>query len=257
MKIKLITLALLTILTSCGALKQVVESVVVEGNNGNSTASGEARLTEFDVSKGLKEALRVGCENAVKILSVKDGFYKDMASRILLPPDARRITENIKMVPGGQKLVNKVEIRLNRAAEDAVKSAVPIFVSAITEMTIQDAFSILNGGEHAATNYLKSKSYNKLKDLFLPKVRESLDKKLVANISTNESWRLLTGNYNKVANSFAGKIADLKPVNSKLDEYVTEKALEALFDKVAVEESKIRKEPLARVTDLLKKVFGK
>jgi len=213
-------------------------------------------LTSTDVSYGLKEALKLGSNNASNILSTQDGFYKDELVKILLPPEAQSITNNIKLIPGGKKLVEKVVLRLNRAAEDAVTEAAPIFVSAITQLTITDAFSILKGENNAATVYLQDKTQNKLRSIFMPKVKASLDKKLVANLSTNESWNILTKNYNNVANSFAGKLANLETVNTKLDEYVTNKALSALFLKLAEEEKLIRKDPLKRVNDILKRVFG-
>ncbi|WP_321321323.1 DUF4197 domain-containing protein [Labilibaculum sp.] len=213
-------------------------------------------LSSNEVSSGLKEALKIGSKNASNLLSLQDGFYKDELIKILLPPEAQSITKNINLIPGGAELVDKVVLRLNRAAEDAVSEAAPIFVSAITEMTIADAFAILKGENNAATTYLQNKTQSKLKDLFMPKVKASLDKKLVANLSTNESWSLLTKNYNAAAGSFAGKLARLEPINTKLDAYVTEKALNALFLKVADEEKLIRKDPLKRVNDLLKRVFS-
>jgi hypothetical protein len=213
-------------------------------------------LSSSDVASGLKEALKVGSNNASNILSSTDGFYKDELVKILLPPEAQSITENIKLIPGGDKLVDELVLRLNRAAEDAVSEAAPIFVSAITEMSIADAFGILKGEDNAATLYLQNKTYSQLQELFLPKVKASLDKKLVANISTNESWDLLSKNYNTVANSFAGKIANLEAIDYQLDQYVTDKALSALFIKVAEEEKQIRKDPLKRVNDILKRVFG-
>ena len=236
-----------TILWSCAEMQAVLDQYNLEQYQ---------PLTEGEVSSGLKEALKVGSINAANILSLEDGFYKDELVKILLPPEAEKITKNISLIPGGKDLVEKVEVRLNRAAEDAVKEAVPIFASAITEMTIADAFGILKGNDDAATQYLKGKTSDKLKELFLPKVKTSLDKKLVANISTNESWNLLTNNYNKVADSFAGKLANLEPVNTELDDYVTQKALDALFLKVAEEEKQIRKDPLKRVSNILKRVFG-
>lgn len=245
---KLIYIFLLGItFASCAELQPLLEQYA---------STQEKPLSSSEVSYGLKEALKIGSDNASNILSIKDGFYKDELVKILLPPEAQAITKNLSLIPGGKDLVDKVEVRLNRAAEDAVKEASPIFASAISEMTIADAFGILKGGDSAATNYLKGKTSSKLKELFLPKVSSSLDKKLIANISTNESWGLLTGNYNKVADSFAGKIANLQPVNTKLDEYVTDKALDALFIKLAGEEKLIRKDPLKRVTSILKKVFG-
>jgi hypothetical protein len=233
--------------TSCAELQTIVNEYALEQNK---------PLTSFDVSQGLKEALLVGSKQASNILSIEDGFYKDELVKILLPPEAQTITKNIRKIPGGNELVNKVILRLNRAAEDAVKEAAPIFASAITEMTIQDAFGILKGDKNAATLYLKNKSYSKLKELFLPKVKNSLDKKLIANLSTNESWNLLTRSYNQVATSFVGRLADMEAVNSKLDKYVTSKALDALFIKVAEEELMIRKDPMKRISSILKKVFS-
>lgn len=234
-------------LTSCAELQTIVNEYSVEQNK---------PLTSFDVSQGLKEALQLGSKHASQVLSIKDGFYKDELVKILLPPEAQTISKNIKKIPGGKDMIDKVVLRLNRAAEDAVIEAAPIFASAITEMTIQDAFGILKGDKNAASIYLKNKSYTKLKELFLPKVKSSLDKKLIANLSTNESWNLLTRSYNQVASSFIGQLADMEAVNSQLDEYVTNKALDALFIKVAEEELKIRKDPMKRVSSILKKVFG-
>ncbi|WP_372641026.1 DUF4197 domain-containing protein [Ancylomarina sp.] len=244
---KLILLSSVLYLTSCAELQTIVNEYAVEQNK---------PLTSFDVSQGLKEALLLGSKQASNILSIEDGFYKDELVKILLPPEAQTISKNINKIPGGKDLADKLILRLNRAAEDAVKEAAPIFASAITEMTIQDAFGILKGDKNAATQYLKYKSYAKLKDLFLPKVRTSLDKKLIANLSTNESWNLLTGSYNQVATSFVGQLADLETVNSQLDEYVTNKALDALFLKVAEEELQIRKDPMKRVSSILKRVFS-
>lgn len=240
-------LASIIMLASCAELQSAAEQILLDTNK---------PLTSFDVSNGLKEALKVGSVNAASVLSKENGFYNDQLSKILLPPEAQVISKNIKKIPGGSDLVNKVELRLNRAAEDAVKAAAPIFATAISEMTITDAFAILKGGDNAATNYLKSKTATKLRNMFMPKVSESLNKKIVAGMSTNESWNLLTSNYNKLANSIVGSIANMKTVNTSLDKYVTDKALESLFTKVANEEKNIRKNPAARVSNILKKVFA-
>lgn len=244
-KISIIFLSLL--FASCAELQPFIDQYAL---------TQAQPLTSADVSSGLKEALKVGSKNASNLLSMEDGFYKDELVKILLPPEAQTITNNIKLIPGGNELVEKVVVRLNRAAEDAVTEAAPIFISAITEMTIADAFAILKGENNAATIYLQNKTYSKLQDLFMPKVKVSLDKKLVANLSTNESWNLLTKNYNTLAGSFTGKLASLEPVNTQLDAYVTDKALNALFLKVAEEEKQIRKDPLKRINDILKRVFG-
>ena len=244
---KFILLLSVIYFTSCAELQTIMNEYAIEQNK---------PLTSFDVSQGLKEALLIGSKQASNILSIEDGFYKNELVKIMLPPEAQTISKNIKKIPGGKDLVDKVVLRLNRAAEDAVVEAAPIFASAISEMTIQDAFGILKGDKNAATLYLKNKSYTKLKELFQPKVKNSLDKKLIADLSTNESWSLLTRNYNQVANSFVGQLANMETVNSQLDTYVTNKALDALFIKVAEEELKIRKDPMKRVSSLLKRVFG-
>lgn len=240
-------LILTLVFTSCAELQTMVYQYA---------GAQKMPLTSSEVARGLKEALKIGSNNAANILSAEDGFYKDELVRILLPPEAQSIVKNIQMIPGGRKLIEEVEIRLNRAAEDAVKEAAPIFVNAITEMTIADAFGILKGEKNAATLYLKSKTYDQLQQLFMPKVKASLDKKLLANLSTNESWDKLAGTYNRIAGSFAGKLANLEEINTRLDEYVTTKALDALFLKLENEEMQIRQDPMKRVNDILKRVFG-
>ena len=214
------------------------------------------KLSETDIANGLKEALEVGTIKSVDLLSVENGFLGDELLKIALPPEATVITDNLKLIPGGEKFVDDVIFRLNRAAEDAVTEATPIFLIAIKSMTITDAFNILHGSDNAATEYLKSNTYTELRELFQPKVTNSLDKKLIGNISTNDSWSILTEKYNGIANSLVGTVAGLQSIDIKLDDYVTLKTLDGLFIKVADEEREIRKDPLKRVTILLKKVFG-
>jgi len=152
--------------------------------------------------------------------------------------------------------VEDVVLRINRAAEDAAREALPIFASAVTGMTIQDGLAILKGHPTAATDYLRSNTYDQLFALYQPKIKNSIDKKLIGNISTAESWNKLTTEWNKIANSLVGQMAGFKPVNVQLDSYLTGKALDGLFLKVGEEEKKIRTDPVARVTELLKRVFG-
>jgi hypothetical protein len=123
-------------------------------------------------------------------------------------------------------------------------------------MTVSDAFNILRGADNAATLYLKSTTYDQLYQLYKPKIRASTEKKIIGNISTIESWNTLTSKWNTVANTLAGRIAGLKPVNTELDDFLTSKALSGMFLKVEGEEMKIRKEVSARVTPLLQRVFG-
>jgi len=246
MKVKTITMiTLMVIMSGCAELMTVLESV-----------SGTLPLNEAEVVSGLKEALSTGASNAAGMLSLENGYYGDVALKIFLPDEAMVIVDNISRIPGGDKLVEDVVLRINRAAEDAAKEVAPIFVNSITQMTIQDAFGILNGADNAATGYLKSTTYNELYNLYKPKIQESTEKKLIGDISTKNSWETLTSKWNTVANSIAGRMASLKPVNTDLDDYLTNKALAGMFSKVEAEELKIRKEVSARVTPLLRRVFG-
>jgi hypothetical protein len=248
MKRNLILLAIIAFIgVSCAELQQVANQVIT--SNGNLGVTNENAL-------GLKEALSVGIGNSVSTLSKQNGYFGNMALKIFLPEEARVIADNIKYVPGGDKMLNEVVLRLNRAAEDAATEAKPIFVSAIRNMSITDATGILFGNKNAATTYLKKATYNQLVSAFQPKIEASLDKKLVANISTTQSWATLTTAYNRAANSIVGQAAQLKPVNTNLSGYVTERALSGMFLSLANEEMLIRENPSARVNALLKKVFG-
>ena len=213
-------------------------------------------LTEDEVVSGLKEALSLGAKTSAEKLSVEDGYYGDAAVKILLPDEAKTIIDNISKIPGGEQLIEDVILRINRAAEDAAKEVAPIFVNSITQMTVRDAFNILKGADNAATSYLRATTYDDLYSLYKPKIQSSTEKDIIANISARDSWNALTGKWNSVANSVAGKIAGLKPVNTDLDDYLTTRALYGMFTKVEKEELKIRKEVSARVTPLLKRVFG-
>jgi hypothetical protein len=243
---KLLTFPVFLIITlSCAELMQVAN-----------TALSDRPLTSAEIIAGLKQALQVGTDSSVARLSKIDGYFRDMAIKILLPPEANTITQNLSRLPGGEKLVNDVILRINRAAEDAAKEAGPVFVSAVTGMTISDGLAILKGGDMAATEYLKANTSQQLFQLYQPKIKVSLDKKLVGNISTNDSWNKLTSDWNRMANSLVGQLAGFKPVNIKLDEYLTQKGLDGLFLKIGEAEKKIRQDPVARVTELLKRVFG-
>ncbi len=231
-------------MTACAEFVKVLQSV------------GNVPLTEAEVISGLKEALNTGAKNTAERLSKENGYYGDALIKIFLPDEAKVIVDNISRIPGGDKLVEDVILRINRAAEDAAKEVVPVFVNSVTQMSIKDAFGILNGPDNAATNYLRSTTYNELYALYKPKIQASTEKKIVGNISTKESWNTLTSKWNSIANSLAGKLANLKPVHCDLDDFLTNKALTGMFLKVEDEELKIRKEVSARVTPLLQRVFG-
>jgi hypothetical protein len=213
-------------------------------------------ITEGEVASGLKEALITGVRNAAKQLAAENGYYGDAAVKILLPDEAKVIIDNISKLPGGDKMVQDVVLRINRAAEDAAKEVAPIFVNSVEQMTIKDAFNILNGADNAATGYLRTTTYNDLYALYKPKIKTSTEKKIIGNISTKDSWVTLTSKWNSLANSVAGRLSSLKPVNVDLDDYLTNRALNGMFLKVEQEELKIRKDVSARVTPILKRVFG-
>ncbi len=234
------------LISSCSELMQLAQHTLDE----------DKPLTQTEIIAGLKEALVVGTGKSVDILGVTDGYYKDELVKILLPPEADIIVKNIGKIPGGNRLLEDILLQINRAAEDAVSEAKPIFVNSIKSMTINDAAGILKGEKNSATQYLRRTTYDGLFQLYRPKIKSSLDKKLAGNISTAQSWDILTGKWNEIAGSVAGQLAGFKTVNVELDKYLTDKGLDGLFMKIEAEEKLIREDPLARVTNLLKRVFG-
>ena len=199
-------------------------------------------LSTNDVAAGLKEALSKGVTNGTDKLSAVDGFFKDAALKILMPPEAVKVEKTLRSIGLG-KQVDDAILSMNRAAEDAAKSAAPIFLDAIKQMSISDAWGILSGGDTAATGYLRSKTVASLTAAFKPVIDNSLEK-----TGATRYWNTAFTSYNKFS---------LKKVNPDLSSYVTDKALSGIFYEVAQEEKLIRKDPLAQTSDLLKKVFGK
>ena len=236
----------LFILNSCAELSQIAQTV----------ANQNLPLTNAEIIGGLKDALLVGTDSSVYRLSAIDGYLKDQAVKILLPPEAKTITDHLSKLPGGTKLVDDVIIRINRAAEDAAKGAKPIFVNSIREMTFADGLQILKGPDNAATIYFKQKTSQQLGELYRPKIRQSLNKNLIAGISTQQSWNELTTRWNQIAGSPIGQIGGLKTVDVKLEDYLLQQALNGMFLKIEEREKDIRTNANARVTALLKKVFG-
>jgi hypothetical protein len=245
-KSNILIVALLFILSGCAELMQLSQQ----------TTGGGKSLTATEIIAGLKEALIVGTNNSSNILGATDGYYKDELVKILLPPEADIIVKNINKIPGGSELIEDVLLKINRAAEDAVSEAKPIFINSIKSMTIADGYAILKGEDDAATQYLHKTTYNQLFELYRPKIKASVEKKLVGNISTADSWNQITRKWNDLSKSIVGQIAGFKPVEIDLDEYLTNKALDGLFLKIAAEEKSIREDPMARVNSLLKRVFG-
>lgn len=211
----------------------------------NEVATGDAAssLSNDDIIKGLKEALAVGSKNAGASASKLDGFYKNEKIKIPFPPEINNVKTSVENM-GLKPQVNKFVETLNRAAEEAAKEAVPIFVNAITTMNINDGLNILNGGDKAATTYLEDKTTPELKAKFEPIVKNAIEK-----VQLTKYWNPVVSNYNKVP--------FVKKVNPDLEAYVLERAIAGMFTLVAEEEAKIRKDPAARVTDILEKVFGK
>ena len=216
---------------SCDTLKAIQETV----------ETGQP-LTDADIVGGLKQALEVGTGNAVGVLSKDNGFWGDPLVKIPFPQEAIRVSEKLRQIGLGNKVDNFNE-RMNRGAEKAAKEATPIFVNAIKAMTFNDARNILNGPENAATQYFKDKTTFQLYGKFSPIIERTLNEVNAANL-----WSDITSTYNK--------IPLVTKVETDLTRYVTNKALDGLFLKLAGEEKKIRENPAARVTDLLKRVFG-
>jgi hypothetical protein len=203
--------------------------------------SSKQGLSNDEIVQGLKEALSVGANNASKQLSSVDGFFKDAAIKILMPPEAVKAEKKLRSLGMG-KLVDDAILSMNRAAEDASKSAAPIFVNAVKQMSIQDAVGILRGGDFAATSYLKDKTSSPLTEAFRPVIENSLKK-----VDATKYWNTVFTTYNKFSTD---------KVNPDLSAYVTEKSLAGIFHQVGLEEQKIRKDPMARTTDVLRKVFA-
>ena len=196
------------------------------------------------VASGLKEALSVGTKNAVGLLSGKDGYFANEAVKILLPENVRRLGDALRMA-GYQKEVDAFVLSMNRAAEKAAPRAANIFAGAIREMSITDAQKILGGGNTAATEYFKSKTSTQLFDAFKPDISKSM-----SEVGVTRAYKAMTDRYTSMV-PFA-KVESLD-----LDRYVTNKSLDGLFYMVGQEETKIRTNPAARTTELLRKVFAK
>lgn len=222
--------ALLFLLPSCDVLKEVADGVL-----------SEPSLDE--IGRGLKEALSKGVTKGAGQLAQTDGYYKSIY-KILLPDEVRKVTDKLKNVPGFTNIESELLEKMNRGAEDAAKEAGPIFLTAVRQMTIQNATTILMGADNSATTYLQEKTTTPLYGKFNPVIVNSLNK-----IGANNLWKKAADAYNKLP--FVTK------VNNDLDDYVTNQALKGLFGKIAEEEKNIRNNKLARTSELLKKVFAR
>jgi hypothetical protein len=205
--------------------------------------SGTAGLSNEKIISGLKEALEVGTENAVNLTGHVDGYLKNEAIKILLPEKLQRMDKMLRMVGFGPQ-VDEFVVSMNRAAEQAAPLATPIFKEALSEMSFDDGKKILDGGDTAATDYFKEKTRDKLAEAFKPKVTQAMDQVGVA-----AQYKSLVGQYTS--------LPFVNPEQFDLDGYVVGKSLDGLFHTLAQEEKKIRTNPAARVTNLLKEVFTK
>jgi hypothetical protein len=225
------TLILALSLGACDTLQQVAKEVVTD------------TLSNDQIAGGLKEALNLGISNGANLLSQKGGYFNS-AYKILLPAEARAVTEKLKVIPGFSQVENIIVEKINSGAEDAATKAAPIFANAIKNMTFSDALNILMGDANSATTFLKNATYKQLYAEFSPVIVSSLDK-----YSARKYWSDAIGKYNSIP--FIDK------VNPSLDDYVTTQALTGLFSMVESKEKSIRGDKNERITDTLKKVFAK
>lgn len=241
MKIRLVLLIgmLLVFPAQVGHAQQIGDVLkgIQKGVGGSST------LSDTEIVNGLKEALQIGTGNAVQTVSKADGYYKNPKIHIPMPETVQK-TEKLLRAAGYGSKVDEFELSMNRAAERAAPEAKNLFLDAIKQMTFTDAKKILNGRENEATLYFKDKTSPRLKEIAKPIVHKSM-----GEVGATKSYQDLEQSARSVP--FAGAFA------FDLDQYVTDKALDGLFLMVAEEEKKIRQNPVARTTDLLKKVFAK
>ena len=230
---KKISLYLFTIvLISCGELQQVVNQLP-QGNEG---------LSNFEIGNGLREALDLGIEKQVSKLTQPDGFFRNELVKILLPEELQKVDKTLRDLGLGNLADEGLKV-LNRAAEDAVGEATPIFVEAVKGITFNDARTILLGADDAATQYLSGTTRTALYEKFHPQIEKSFKK-----VGATEIWENLITRYNSIPLT--------NDVNPDLTDYVTQEALQGVYTMIAVEEKDIRTNFSARTTDLLRRVFG-
>ena len=211
-------------------------------SDANKAMGGDKPLTTAEVSEGLKEALIKGISNGSDLASQLDGYFKNPEIKIPFPPDVKKVEDRLRQIGLGGE-VDKFVMTLNRGAEDAAKEAKPIFIAAIKQMTIDDAWAILRGEPDAATQFLKRTTSAQLKEKFSPIIQASLNK-----VNATKYYGELVSRYNS--------IPMVQKVNPDLNDYATDLAMQGLFTMIAKEEKSIRQDPVARTTELLKRVFG-
>ncbi|MDC0006847.1 DUF4197 domain-containing protein [Winogradskyella sp.] len=229
---KIFTLLIIFNLISCAELQQVV----------NSLPQAEAVLSNTDIASGLKQALDLGIDKQVSKLTQKDGFFKNELVKIVLPEELQKVDNTLRKIGLGSLADDGLKV-LNRAAEEAVKEATPIFINAIKGMSFDDAKKILLGDDSAATNYLTLKTQTDLYNKFKPVITNSFSK-----VGADKIWTNLITKYNSIPLT--------NNVNPDLTDYVTKQALKGVYTMIAVEEKEIRNKVSSRNTNLLKKVFA-
>lgn len=236
---KKLSILLIFVLTACTSAQINQTLGDVNKTLGN---SGAKPVTTAEVAEGLKEALIKGISNGADLASQLDGYFKNPEIKIPFPPEVKKVEDKLRQIGLGGE-VDKFVMTLNRGAEDAAKEAKPIFITAIKSMTIEDAWSILRGQPDAATQYLKRTTSAQLREKFKPVIQTSLNK-----VNATKYYSDIVNRYNQ--------IPLVQKVNPNLDDYATDKAIEGLFIMIAKEEKNIRENPVARTTELLKRVFG-
>jgi hypothetical protein len=239
---KIILLLTLSLLTYTGANAQLKGLINKAKDKVASATGGSGTLSNTDIASGLKEALNKGVTEQVTKLTATDGFYRNEAVKILLPEELQKVDKKLRQM-GMSKLADEGLLVLNRAAEDAVKEATPIFVNAITSMSFNDAKNILMGADNSATTYLQNTTSSPLYSKFSPVVKNSLGK-----VGADKIWANLISKYNS--------FPLVTKVNPDLNDHVTNKAMEGVFKMIAVEEKNIRTNLSSRTSDILKKVFA-
>ncbi|WP_082116137.1 DUF4197 domain-containing protein [Hymenobacter terrenus] len=246
---------LLLLLVSSGASAQIFRLPSIKGiklpggmqlptgNTNSGRTKSSSGLTSTEAASGLKEALLQGIGKGADQAAQTDGFYLNRLIRIPFPPDAQRVATTLRTIGLGSQ-VEKFELSLNRGAEDAAKSAKPIFIAAIKSLTFSDVWNILTGQKDAATQYLKRTTSTQLTTAFAPIMQQSLDK-----VGATRYYSQLATQYNQ--------IPLVTPVQTDLNQYATSKAVDGLFTLIAQEEANIRENPVARTTELLRRVFGR
>ncbi len=237
MKKLTILFSVVFLFTSCDELNKVVQSLPTESG---------PRITQSEAVSGLKSALEAGTIAGTSFLGKTDGFLKNAAYKILLPPEVRNIESQIRNNIAANAIagpfLDRLVTAMNKGAENAMAEAKPIFVNAIKEMSITDAMNIVTGGEGAATGYLVKATRNQLISRFNPVISKSLE-----SVNIQEPWSAVSQGYNLVTG---------KRVNTDITAYVTDLAADALFKEIRAQENKIRSNPVERTTDILRKVFG-